>query len=164
MKNTLFIALVSIMFSAGCNPQKQNDASVKTTDSLILKTDSDDAAMIKDQCYLFVAAKDSYALRLNFEGKKVTGKAIFKNYQKDSSHGDVSGTKDGDNIHLWYHFLSEGMESYSELYLKVEGEQLNSGMGEILVQGDSAFLKDKANLTFGSIIYSKTGCDQTPLR
>ena len=159
----LYAALVLAM--AACNqPTEKTEGNSTTTTTSPVQDNNSLPTVIKDKCYMFVAAKDTYALRLKFDGNKVTGKAIYKNYQKDSSHGDVTGEKDGDLIKLWYNMFAEGMQSKSQLVLKADGENLQQGIGDIVSHGDSAYFKDLNKLTYGPIVYKPAECQTTPLR
>jgi hypothetical protein len=116
-----------------------------------------------EQCYLFVAVKDTYALKLTIVDKSVKGTAVFKNYEKDSSHGSVEGEVDGDIVHIWYNFQSEGMQSVRELFFRKQGDELVTGIANEQVKGDSAYVPDKNTIKYSGPVYTKANCSVVPV-
>lgn len=99
-------------------------------------------------CYRQVTGRDTALLQLQQTGNKLTGKMRFDNYQKDSSHGTVTGSVEDDRISLWYHFFSEGMHSVLQIILKKNGDQLHRAIGNMQSSGDSAYFQPNSNLQF----------------
>lgn len=115
-----------------------------------------------EACYLFVAAKDTYALKVNIADTAVKGTAVFRNFEKDSNHGSVEGKVEGDIIHLWYHFQSEGMSSVRELYFKKKGDQLVTGIANEATRGDTAYVPDPKTVSYSGPVYVKGDCTLVP--
>lgn len=115
-----------------------------------------------EQCYWLIAAKDTYALKLNIIDTSVKGTALFKNFEKDSSHGSVQGEVAGDIIHLWYQFQSEGMTSVRELFFKKEGNQLVTGIAHEATRADTAYVPDPQTVQYTGPVYVKTDCADIP--
>lgn len=133
------------------------DSLAKNTDEI--KVIPKPELVTEEQCYRFVAARDIYDIKFTCAGDIVHGKMAFNNFEKDDSYGTFTGKIDGDILKAIYKFQSEGMNSISEIYLKLDGDQLITGNGEQDVIGDSAFIKNPAALKYdNSIVYKKVDC------
>ncbi|MCH5596500.1 hypothetical protein [Niabella ginsengisoli] len=158
MRALLFLALISIVScTSPTGKDTENEPKIENV-SVEPK-----AIAGGEQCYLFIAVKDTYALKLNIIDNTVKGTAVYKNYEKDSSHGAVEGEVDGDIIHLWYSFQSEGMNSVRELYFKKNGDQLTTGIAEEQVKGDSAYVPDKNSVKYSGPVYAEGDCNSVPV-
>lgn len=158
MKSFFYILMASILFACNSTPQQNEDSSQDSTAVIAEKTEP----VVGEQCYLFVAAKDTYALKLNIIDTSIKGTAVFKNFEKDSNHGTVEGTVDGDIIRLWYNFQSEGMNSVRELYLKKEGDKLVSGTSSEATRADTAYVPDAKTVVYNGPVYMKGDCVTVP--
>ncbi|MGN7783580.1 hypothetical protein ACTJIJ_03605 [Niabella sp. 22666] len=159
MKPFFYIFLASILFACNSAPQ-QSDGPSKDSTAAVMADKAEPVA--GEQCYLFVAAKDTYALKLNIIDTSVKGTAAFKNFEKDSNHGTVEGSVDGDIIRLWYNFQSEGMNSVRELYLKKEGDKLVSGTSNEASRADTAYVPDAKAVVYNGPVYIKSDCSAAP--
>lgn len=89
---------------------------------------------------------------------------VFNNFEKDDSHGTFTGKINGDILKAIYRFQSEGMNSVREIYLKMDGNNLITGIGDTEVKGDSAYIKDPASIKYpNSIVYKKVDCKNVDL-
>lgn len=158
MKSLFFILVAYTLFACNTAPKQNGGASQDSITVTAEKTEP----VAGEQCYLFVAAKDTYALKLNIIDTSVKGTAVFKNFEKDSSHGTVEGTVNGDIIRLWYHFQSEGMNSVRELYFKKEGDKLVSGISGEVTRADTAYVPDAKAVVYNGPVYRKEDCGNTP--
>lgn len=101
-------------------------------------------------CYVSTLAKDVYSLNINSQqGEAVGGTLVFKNFEKDSSHGTFVGTyKDG--ILLGdYSFNSEGMDSVMQVIFKKSGDNFVRGYGEVDSKTGTRFV-DLDKITYDS--------------
>ncbi len=158
MKSFFYILIASALFACNSAPRQSDGPSPDSTAMSVEET----VPVVGEQCYLFVAAKDTYALKLNMIDTLVKGTAVFKNFEKDSSHGTVEGTVNGDIIRLWYHFQSEGMNSVRELYFKKEGDKLVSGISDEATRADTAYVADAKAVVYNGPVYMKEDCGNTP--
>ncbi|MGE9310705.1 hypothetical protein ACLOAU_03640 [Niabella sp. CJ426] len=159
MKSFFYILIASILFACNSAPQQGDDSSKDSTAAVMAdKTEP----VAGEQCYLFIAAKDTYALKLNIIDKSVKGTAVFKNFEKDSNHGTVEGTVDGDIIRLWYNFQSEGMNSVRELYFKKQGDNLVTGISSEATRTDTAYVPDAKAVIYNGPVYIKSDCSAAP--
>ncbi len=77
-----------------------------------------------------VIGKDSMFLSYSISGGNITGKMKYKNFQKDSSSGDITGTVAGDTLRVNYKFASEGTNSEREIYFLQDSGVLLEGLRE----------------------------------
>ena len=158
MKPVFFI-LITVIFFACNNTSQQSEAS--SEDSVAITAEKTEPVG-GEQCYLFVAAKDTYALKLDMIGTAVKGTAVFRNFEKDSNHGTLEGKADGDIIRLWYNFQSEGMNSVRELYFKKEGDKLVTGVSNEAIRADTAYVPDAKAVVYNGPVYIKGDCAAFP--
>lgn len=152
------ILLISAAGLLSCNKKSEETAQPEPPkiDSIVA---SDKALSDVGQCYEFVQQKDTISLSFTQNGADVNGKLRFKNYEKDSSSGPVTGVFAGDTLKLTYTFQSEGMESVRDVYLLKSGNSLVMGTGEMKEEkGKQVFLNPKALKYDKSIVLVKTAC------
>ena len=100
-------------------------------------------------------------LRLEQNGKDVSGKMSFDNFEKDGSSGTVTGKINGDVIELLYSFQSEGMNSVRELFFKMQDGKLISGIGPIGMRGDTAYFSNRSAIEYPQQeAFDKVSCDE----
>jgi len=83
-----------------------------------------------DYCYMSVLAKDSMFLSYKINNGNVTGKLKYKNFEKDSNSGDITGKVSGDTLKVNYKFASEGSSSEREIYFLQDSGVLLEGIGK----------------------------------
>ena len=83
-----------------------------------------------ENCYMNVVAKDSTFLSYKITNGNVLGKLKYKNFEKDSSSGEISGTVSGDTLKINYKFSSEGSMSEREIYFLQDSGVLLEGIGK----------------------------------
>ncbi|RYD99967.1 MAG: hypothetical protein EOP50_04035 [Sphingobacteriales bacterium] len=103
-----------------------------------------------EQCYRQVLGRDTFTLRVRVTGGKADGTLVFDNYEKDSSHGTVTGTEQKGVLQLWYRFRSEGMESVQQVYFKRDGNAVLRAVGPVDVKGDTALFRDPSAVTYSA--------------
>lgn len=82
----------------------------------------------------------------------------YKFFEKDNSHGTISGKVEGDKIIGDYKFSSEGSESVSEIIFLVNGDNLQVGFGEMEEKDNRFVYKDPENLKFDTFILTEVDC------
>lgn len=129
MKNILIIAASFLLVSA-CN-KKLEDSKIKDVvkDSQTVNTSDISVEEIKSVCYFDDIKNDSVYLKITDNLGTITGKLRYKNFEKDSSLGDVMGFMSGDTLKLSYIFNSEGTTSTREIWFLKKNEQLLEGIG-----------------------------------
>lgn len=133
MKNwILVLSVISFVTSCEKNDGKQTKVENRKPDTLAIPNQEKNVIENRenqDYCYLNVLGKDSLILKYKIANGNVTGKLMYKNFEKDSSSGDVTGKASGDTLKLNYTFQSEGMTSEREVYFLQDSGVLLEGIG-----------------------------------
>ena len=132
---------------ASCN--KKNESIVKDVnnkDSLTLNESDIQIDEIPENCYMEATGKDSLFVRISDNLGTVTGKMHYKNFEKDSSFGELVGMADGDTLKLEYNFQAEGTTSTREIWFLKKDGNLIEGIGEYNETGEQ--YKDPKLLKF----------------
>ncbi|PZU77931.1 MAG: hypothetical protein DI529_18085 [Chryseobacterium sp.] len=134
MKN-LFLILSGIILLNSCekNDGKQTHVENRKPDTLAIPNQEKNViskAENIDYCYLNVLAKDSMFLTYKVANGVVKGKLKYKNFEKDSSSGDITGTISADTLKVNYRFVSEGITSEREIYFLQDSGVLLEGIGK----------------------------------
>ena len=118
------------------------------------------SAPIKE-CYLSADGRDTVSLSYEQKGDTISGRLRYKNYEKDSSAGTVTGEVRGDTLVLEYTFQSEGMTSISQLAFLKKDEQLVQGFGPIEEKDGKVTFKELAQVKFDqqSVVLKKINCE-----
>lgn len=83
-------------------------------------------------CYVANLANDVYTLKIaDQQGEAVNGTLVFKNFEKDSSHGTFDGIYKDGILLADYTFNSEGMESVMQVVFKKSGNNFVRGYGPV---------------------------------
>ena len=142
MKSFL-IAILSVLTFASCADKQ------KTKPSLF-----EDG----DHCYQYVLSFDTISIQIHITGNQFTGKMDYQFFEKDQSHGTISGKIEGDKIIGDYKFSSEGMESVSQIIFKKQENDLMVGFGEMEEKDGRFIYKDPENLRFETFILGEINC------
>lgn len=135
-----------ILFAAGfaaliVSCEKKNNQDV------VLQPDFDSTAVASDSaltqepittnCYINVSGKDSLLLSYEDNLGTITGKMNYKNFEKDSSKGDISGLMNGDTLKVVYTFEAEGTTSNREIWFLKKDKNLVEGIGNYDESGEN---------------------------
>ncbi|REC45286.1 hypothetical protein [Chryseobacterium pennipullorum] len=129
MKKLILLSAVSA-FLINCNKKTETAAPVVTADTLAVEEPVIDTLGPKSFCYIGVTGKDSVFASIDDNLGTITGKLSYKNSEKDSSTGDVTGFKSGDTLKLTYEFASEGRKSKRDIYFLQKDNMLTEGIGD----------------------------------
>ncbi|WP_228414539.1 hypothetical protein [Chryseobacterium sp. SNU WT5] len=99
-------------------------------------------------CYMEAISKDSVFLSLDDNLGTITGKMRYKNFEKDSSFGDVAGIQNADTLKLMYTFESEGKTSDREIYFLRKGDKLMEATGEYTTDGSTSKYTNPSKLKY----------------
>lgn len=134
MKKVFLMMAGSFLMICSCekNDGKQTNVQNRKPDTLAISEDPNQISQIEnvDNCYMNVIGKDSTFLSYKVSGGKISGKLKYKNFEKDSNSGDISGTIFGDTLKVNYKFASEGMTSEREIYFLQDSGVLLEGIGK----------------------------------
>ena len=164
------LIIMSIAFLSCTNNNSQEKTSSKVgklassiENKINQMKDKSSAGSKTSGCYWQILKRDTFVTSLSQNGKIVTGKLSFDNFEKDGSSGRVQGTKDGDIIKLWYSFESEGMKSVMEVWFKSQGDFLLRGTGDMGTKADSSYFTNPAAVEFVSNQQmKKIDCSEVP--
>jgi len=113
-----------------CNKKTETAAPKVETDSTATTEKVVDTLGTKSFCYMGVTGKDSVFANIDDNLGTITGKMSYKNFEKDSNKGDISGYKSGDTLKLTYEFDSEGKKSSRDIFFIQKGNSLLEGIGD----------------------------------
>lgn len=131
MKKYIFLGSLSLLLM-NCNKKVDTNKTAADSDSL---TDTATTSTVIDTlgsksfCYLGATGKDSVFVSIDDNLGTITGKMRYKNSEKDSSKGDLTGFKSGDTLKLTYEFASEGTTSKRDIFFIQKDGNLLEGIG-----------------------------------
>jgi hypothetical protein len=149
MKKLIVLGSLTV-FLMNCN---------KKTETPVLKADKDSVATVekvvdtlgsKSFCYMGVTGKDTVFASIDDNLGTVTGKLFYKNSEKDSSKGDVTGFKSGDTLKLTYEFASEGSKSKSDIFFIQKGNTLVEGIGDHKEESGQSKYTDEKKINYAT--------------
>ena len=160
MKNFFLSALI-ILTAASCEKKTTETVDMQTTtpDSITVPESNEPLESSTLQtCYMEVTGKDTLFVSLDDNLGTITGKMRYKNFEKDSSFGDVMGTQNGDTIKLNYTFEAEGTTSDREIYFLRKDGNLIEGIGEHKTEGNRDFYANPAQLKYEGHTLKSVDC------
>jgi len=129
MKKLILLSAVSA-FLINCNKKTEAPALKAEADTIAVAEPVIDTLGPKSFCYIGVTGKDSVFASIDDNLGTIIGKLSYKNSEKDSSKGDVTGFKSGDTLKLTYEFASEGKKSKRDIYFLQKDNTLTEGIGD----------------------------------
>ncbi|MDR6524974.1 hypothetical protein J2787_000344 [Chryseobacterium rhizosphaerae] len=129
MKKLILLSAVSA-FLINCNKKTEAPAPKTEADTIAVAEPIVDTLGPKSFCYIGVTGKDSVFASIDDNLGTIIGKLSYKNSEKDSSKGDVTGFKSGDTLKLTYEFASEGKKSKRDIYFLQKDNTLTEGIGD----------------------------------
>ena len=147
MKNLAF-SLSMLTFLVFSCEKKSTETVVKPDfdSTSVADETASDIVPIETKCFLATDGKDSLLVSYEDNLGTIVGKMRYKNFEKDSSKGDISGLIDGDTLKLSYLFESEGTSSSREIWFLKRNSQLLEGIGKYNASGDA--YADYKNIKF----------------
>ncbi|AKK74267.1 hypothetical protein OK18_18135 [Chryseobacterium gallinarum] len=143
MKKIILLSAVSV-FLMNCNKKTETPAPKTEADTIAVEEPVIDTLGPKSFCYVGVTGKDSVFASIDDNLGTITGKLLYKNSEKDSSKGDVTGFKSGDTLKLTYEFVSEGKTSKRDIYFLQKDNTLTEGIGDHKEEdGQSKYANEK---------------------
>lgn len=131
MKNLLFTCICAIAI-VSCQEKKETVVE-NSNDSLGVFQDTpsvaDSTLAASTTCYMEVTGKDSLFAQIDDNVGTISGKLRYKNFEKDSSYGDVMGIASGDTLKVTYTFQAEGTTSNREIWFLRKDGKLLEGIG-----------------------------------
>ncbi len=138
-----FITIISILFIAACGTKQKSIPSAFSEGA---------------HCYRYVLSFDTISMQIQINGDRFSGSMDYQFFEKDQSHGTISGTIAGDKLIGDYKFSSEGTESVSQIIFKKNTDDLQVGFGEMEEKDGRLVYKDTASLKFETFILNEIPC------
>lgn len=135
-------------FLMNCNKKAETVAPKVETDSITATEPVVDTLGPKTFCYLGVIGKDSVFASIDDNLGTISGKLSYKNNEKDSSTGDITGFKSGDTLKLTYEFQSEGSKSKRDIFFIQKDNTLTEGIGDHKEEGAQSKYADEKKITY----------------
>lgn len=151
------LLVLTALFSA-C----QDNTKIKEKIEEETKLDTKDTSNVSlnKACYQFVKNRDTISLNIQQMGKALSGDLSYNFYEKDKSHGKVSGKLIGDTLLMNYMFNAEGTSSIRQVAFLKKGNKLIEGYGDVEERNGSFVFKDIKGLNFNDegTVLEKTDC------
>ncbi|OLY93919.1 hypothetical protein SAMN05444008_11125 [Cnuella takakiae] len=111
-------------------------------------------------CYEMTHKRDSATLQLEVQDSVVTGRLVYRRYQRDGNTGTIKGVLRDSLILADYTFQSEGLTSVRELVLKIKDTTLVEAFGDLKNEGNKIVFSNTANLQYmEENPFVKVACD-----
>jgi hypothetical protein len=147
MKKLILLGSVSL-FLINCNKKTETPAPKVETDTATVAETVIDTLKPKSFCYMAVTGKDSVFASIDDNLGTITGKITYKNSEKDSSKGDVTGFKSGDTLKLTYEFQSEGTKSKRDIFFIQKNNTLTEGIGDHKEEDGQSKYADEKKISY----------------
>ncbi|PIF45957.1 hypothetical protein CLU96_2973 [Chryseobacterium sp. 52] len=147
MKKLILLSSVSV-FLMNCNKKTEVQAPKAETDTVAVAEPVIDTLGPKSFCYMGVTGKDSVFATIDDNLGTITGKLAYKNNEKDSSKGDVTGYKSGDTLKLTYEFQSEGTKSKRDIFFIQKDNILTEGIGDHKEEDGQSKYADEKKISY----------------
>ncbi|KQS92475.1 hypothetical protein [Chryseobacterium sp. Leaf394] len=129
MKKLIFASVLSVL-ALSCKKKETSKQDPVKTDSAETVQQPVDTLGTKTFCYMKVTGKDTVVASIDDNLGTLIGKLAYKNHEKDSSKGDVTGFRSGDTLKLTYEFASEGTTSKRDIFFLQKDNSLFEGLGD----------------------------------
>ena len=161
MKSYVLTACIALL-AFSC--EKKSTEIVNTDNSLndtivIPETNEPIESSTLQTCYMEAINKDSVFISLDDNLGTITGKLRYKNFEKDSSYGDLMGSQNGDTLKLMYTFESEGSTSEREIYFLRKDGNLLEATGEYKVDGIKSIYANPNALKYDAHVLKQADCN-----
>ena len=137
--NKICLALLAGSMILSCEKKSEQitDSSTKVDSVIVPESNEPIELSTVQNCYISVVGKDSVFFSIEDNLGTLIGKMRYKNFEKDSSFGEISGTQNGDTLKLNYVFEAEGMTSEREIYFLKKDGNLLEGIGDHVTEGST---------------------------
>ncbi len=160
MKHSFLVLFLAAIIIASCNnePKKSTEA---TTVGDTSKTVENKIMIPASSCYFSTTGKDTVQLKLEVFPNVVTGKLLYKFYEKDSNTGEFNGQLHGDTLLADYKFISEGKLSTRQVIFLIKNGTATEGYGNMEEKEGKMIFKDVNGVSFGKgLVLQKVECGE----
>lgn len=161
MKKIILSAIIMSLTLSSCE-KKTTDllTSDDSLDSMVVVPETNEPieSSTLQTCYMQATGKDSVFVTLEDNLGTIIGKMRYKNFEKDSSSGDLVGSQNGDTLKVNYTFAEEGKTSEREIYFLRKGENIIEGIGEQTTEGATSKYANPAALKYVGNTLKQVDC------
>lgn len=149
MKKLVFIGFLSLVIIS-CEKKESTKNEPIISDSITTENVQQpiDTLGSKSFCFMKIIGKDTVAASFDDNLGTITGKLAYKNNEKDSSTGNISGFKSGDTLKMSYEFASEGTTSKRDIFFLQKNNSLYEGIGELKDNGGQMVYTDEKKISY----------------
>lgn len=159
MNKFCLAALAAVMIISCDKKSEEITVTAPTVDSVTVpETNEPMEPSTIQNCYISVVGKDSVFVSLEDNLGTFIGKMRYKNFEKDSSTGEISGTQNGDTLKLNYVFEAEGSTSEREIYFLKKDGSLLEGIGDHITEGNTDRYANPSQLKYEGHVLKPTDC------
>ena len=143
---------------ASCNNEPKKSTEITTVEDTV-KTVENKIMIPASSCYTSITGKDTVTLKVEIFPNVVTGKLLYKFYQKDSNKGEFDGQLHGDTLLADYKFMSEGKLSTRQVIFLIKNNVAREGYGKMEEKNGKMVFKDMKGVSFASgLALNKVEC------
>lgn len=148
---------VITLATVSCTKEKSSNVQDVGQDSMTVNSSDFAVEPLPENCYVAASGKDSVFMKVINNLGTVNGQLYYKNYQKDSSSGEIIGVQDGDTLKVDYTFQSEGTTSTREIWFLIKDGKVSEGIGKSNAEG-TAYADYKTVKYEGGHEFSSVDC------
>lgn len=161
MKKIMLFTIINSAFLLACNNQQNpvEQSNQMDNDSVAARVLT--GTLLGEYCYGYTNKKDSVFLHAEISDSTVTGNLSYNFYEKDKSHGTITGKMKGDTLLANYTFMAEGMQSVRQVAFILTDSTAKEGYGEMTELNNKMIFSNPAQITFDkSFVLSKKECSE----
>ena len=147
MKYSFLVLSLAAIMIASCNNEPKKSTEIPTVEDTV-KTVENKIMIPASSCYTLITGKDTVTLKVEIFPNVVTGKLLYKFYQKDSNKGEFDGQFHGDTLLADYKFMSEGQLSTRQVMFLIKNNVAREGYGKMEEKNGKMIFKDMRGVSF----------------
>ena len=147
MKYSFLVLFLAAIMIASCNNESKKSTEITTVEDTV-KTIENKIMIPVSSCYSSTTGKDTVTLKVEVSPNVVTGKLLYKFYEKDSNKGEFDGQFHGDTLLADYKFMSEGQLSTRQVIFLIKNNVAREGYGKMEEKNGKMVFKDMKGVSF----------------
>ena len=160
MKYSFLVLSLAAIMIASCNNEPKKSTEIPTVEDTV-KTVENKIMIPASSCYTSITGKDTVTLKVEIFPNVVTGKLLYKFYQKDSNKGEFDGQLHGDTLLADYKFMSEGKLSTRQVIFLIKNNVAREGYGKMEEKNGKMVFKDMKGVSFETgLALNKVECGE----
>ena len=160
MKHSLLVLFLAAIIIASCNNEPKKSTEVTISQDTV-KSVGNKVMIPASSCYSSTTGKDTVILKVEVFPNVVTGKILYKLFEKDSNKGEFNGRFHGDTLLADYKFMSEGKLSSRQVIFLIQDSVAIEGYGKMEEKDGNMVFKSIKKVTFGNgLLLKKIKCGE----